>query len=391
MGKRRSRIGFLTHGIWDSFGRELWKGAVCAAREADVDIIFFVCSNTNTRRDTFQAGANMVFDLADSGNCDGFVVSASSLSHFVSEEKLTAFYARYGAWPLVTISPVKDDVPAVSIDNYAGIYTMAEHLIKAHGRRRLLFLPGPLNNNEVQERQRAFRDALRDHDLPYGPEYIAPPGDWTYQTGRKNIAAVIEAGKIEFDAVIAANDGMAVGVVEELTARGVCVPVQVSVAGFNDSAEALFVEPPITSVRQPVFEVGRCATRLAAAKIRGEAIPLRTVLPVGLVTRKSCGCLMRGVSAITRPIKKTKQGTLRERIAAERRSLAARLRKLLSSRYGLTEPGWTSRLIDALLREGEGKASGAFLASWSAGARKYLYSGGLIVNRIRPDNCSLRN
>ena len=379
MADRRPRIGFLTHGIWDSFGRDLWKGAEQAAREADVDLSVFICSNTYSQRDASLIGSNMVFDLADAENSDGFVVSASSLSHYVTQEKIEALYDRCSSLPMVSIAFSRPDIPSVVIDNYSGVYQLVSHLLEEHGRRRPVFVPGPWKNVEVQERYRGFSEAMRDHGLQVTAENVAEECDWTFSAARKSITAVIKAGRIEFDAVVAASDGMALGVIQELQAREITVPRRVSVVGFNDTAEAQFIEPPVTSVHQPVVELARRATALVAGGIRGAPIPPATVLPVTVIRRRSCGCLSHEHEPGVETSRTASGGSLRERVKGVRRGLAARLRETLDSGVTPADPGWTTRLINALLKDLTAGDGDSFQEEWRRFCVGFAGEGGSAV------------
>ena len=98
-----------------------------------------------------------------------------------------------------------------------------------------------------------------------------------------------------FDAVVAASDAMALGAIDALRARGVRVPEEVAVVGFDDIEAARFATPPLTTVRQPLHEQGRRAVELLLALLRGEPVPEQITLHTELVTRRSCRCAWQGV------------------------------------------------------------------------------------------------
>ena len=141
--------------------------------------------------------------------------------------------------------------PAIHLDNAAGISAVVEHLFLL-GRRRLVHIAGPPSNIDAQERAAAFRTALARHGLD--GEIVQ--GDFELQSGEAAIATLI-ANAIEFDAIVAANDNMAIGAMEALRASGRRIPDDVAVAGFDDIPLARHLG--ITTVRVRIAELGERA------------------------------------------------------------------------------------------------------------------------------------
>ena len=141
--------------------------------------------------------------------------------------------------------------PAIHLDNAAGILALVEHLVSL-GRRRLIHIAGPKMNIDAQERAAAFLSAVAEHDI----EGEIVQGDFEMQSGEAAIAALISKGS-DFDAIVAANDNMAIGAIEALRAAGRRIPDDVAVAGFDDIPLARHLE--ITTVRVRIAELGERA------------------------------------------------------------------------------------------------------------------------------------
>jgi diguanylate cyclase (GGDEF)-like protein len=120
-------------------------------------------------------------------------------------------------------------------------------------------------------------------------EDLVAIGDFHQPSGARAAELLLQRGA-RFDALVAASDYMALGAVEALVARGVRVPEDVAVIGFDDVDEARYAFPPLSTVRQPLREQGRRATEILLAQIAGEPVPEREVLHTELVTRRSCRC-----------------------------------------------------------------------------------------------------
>lgn len=166
-----------------------------------------------------------------------------------------------------------------SVDQYGGALAAMEHLIGL-GHRRIAHLAGPLEWIDARERERAWRDALTAAELPIVEPVV---GDWTSDFGYGFGASMDVDGAT---AVFAANDQMALGVIHGLHDRGIRVPEDVSVVGFDDLPDARHFLPPLTTVRQDFHALGMASLTLLVAALGG-AEPGPQVIPAELVVRGS--------------------------------------------------------------------------------------------------------
>jgi LacI family transcriptional regulator len=144
----------------------------------------------------------------------------------------------------------------ILIDNYGGARTATSHLV-ALGRRRIGHLSGPLGWHEARDRQQGWRDALRDAGLELGPQQA---GDWTAESGALAIDD-LRAADPAMDAVFVANDQMALGAMHRMLSQGVRIPDDIAVVGFDGMEEGAYFSPALTTVRQPLGELGQLAVR----------------------------------------------------------------------------------------------------------------------------------
>jgi DNA-binding LacI/PurR family transcriptional regulator len=173
----------------------------------------------------------------------------------------------------------------VDADNRGGARQAVDHLAR-RGRRRIATIAGPQDMGVGQDRLDGYRDGLRAAGLA-GDGDLVEVGDFTEEGGAAAMARLLARPGRPVDAVFAASDLMAAGALRALRAAGRRVPDDVAVVGFEDSAVARYTQPPLTTVRQPIEEMGRQATRLLLAKVAGEAAGMHLVLDVELVVRAS--------------------------------------------------------------------------------------------------------
>jgi len=191
--------------------------------------------------------------------------------------------------PFVIVDPVGDlgpDVPSVGATNWAGARGATEYLLSL-GHRRIGFIGGPPEHICTVERLSGYRSALEAADLPLDNELVRP-GNFLEEMGYKHTIELMELAQPP-TAIFAGNDSQALGAYAALRQLGKRVPEDVSVVGFDDTLVAPLVTPPLTTVRQPLADMGRFAVRNLLRLIEGRPISsLRVQLATNLVIRGSC-------------------------------------------------------------------------------------------------------
>jgi LacI family transcriptional regulator len=190
--------------------------------------------------------------------------------------------------PVVTVDPVGDparEVPAVGAANWDGGLTATEHLIGL-GHRRIAMLAGPADVMCSRARVDGYRSAMRDADLPVLDGYVSH-GDFMAGSGKDLTEALLDLPEPP-TAIFAGSDQMARGAYEVLYKRGLSVPDDVSVVGFDDLPEAEWATPPLTTVRQPLRDMAQMATRMLFDLISGnQPETTRVELATRLILRDS--------------------------------------------------------------------------------------------------------
>ena len=216
---------------------------------------------------------------------DGLIVSLCSYKHNIETYRRLAnegvaivFYDR--------IPHGMDDMPQVMVDDNNDSYFMAEHLIRL-GRRRIAYLYGPDDVYNAVERGRGYREAMEKFQI-YDPRLIVKTG-MTFADGAAAVDSLVRQG-IEFDAVYAFTDTLAIGAMNRLREKGRCIPEDVAVAGFSGTELSTIVFPQLTTVEPPLTEMGQRAAELVLEKVRNpEAENRKIVLRTEMKCRASTG------------------------------------------------------------------------------------------------------
>jgi DNA-binding LacI/PurR family transcriptional regulator len=232
-------------------------------------------------------------DLPDRGRLERYVVGGHVdgvlLASLHADDPLPATLERAGVPAVLVGRPAGRGGPGASYvdaDNRGGARMAVDHLA-ALGRRRIAIITGGLDMGVGVDRLDGYRDGLAAAGLDGGGGELEEAGDFTEEGGAAAMTRLLARPGRPVDAVFAASDLMAAGALRALRAAGRRVPDDVAVVGFEDSAVARYAQPPLTTVRQPIEEMGRQATRLLLAKVAGQAGGMHLVLDVELVVRAS--------------------------------------------------------------------------------------------------------
>ncbi|HEV7628013.1 MAG TPA: LacI family DNA-binding transcriptional regulator [Streptomyces sp.] len=232
---------------------------------------------------------SLVADVA--GRVDGFAV----LARTVPTEELEVISRRL---PVVMLAGPREDAPLdhldhVEVANFDGELALTRHLIADHGLGRLAFVGSAEDSPDGEARFRGFQAAHLEAGLPV-PERPDLRFGLTQAEGQRAIAALLDGGGELPGAVAFANDQTAVGALTELSRRGVRVPEDIAVVGFDGIPLGRLVTPALTTVRQPMRRLGEEAVELLVARLEDrQREPESRVLPVSVIRRASCGCPAR--------------------------------------------------------------------------------------------------
>jgi phosphoserine phosphatase RsbU/P len=330
-------------------------GVADSARHRDVNLAVFVggiLGGDLTR--------NFLFDLCRPETVDGAVLLGGTLGNALGPDAVDALCARLAPMPLATLTLGPPHVPRLMLNQELGMREVITHLIDVHGHRRLAFLRGPALNEDAERRYAIYRAVLAERGIPLDPALVCQ-GTFRIPSGVAAVEELVDQRRAPFDAVIAANDYMALGVLEGLEERGLSVPADVAVVGFDDVEEARFSSPPLTTVRQPLYQQGEAALDRVLAQMEGRAVELESSAATELVIRRSCGCqtdLARGARALS-----AGGVAFDPRLAEADDELRQQLARAVHGADTALPTGWETQLVDAFEAELRGAGAGLFSAA----------------------------
>lgn len=199
---------------------------------------------------------------------DGIIMSVPAIGQAV--DRIKAVLHDHHEPVVFVKAGVSDRYSSVLVDNVAAVEEVVDHLVSI-GRSRIGHISGPANWHEAHDRRDGWERGLDRHHLEADPG-LCEEGDWSAPSGAAAMSALLDRIP-DLDAVIAANDRMALGAMHTLRGRRLRIPEDVAVTGFDDIDEAAWFAPPLTSVGQPLAEMGRQAVRRLWSEFDGSATP----------------------------------------------------------------------------------------------------------------------
>ena len=268
-GRRHHTLGLVLPELGGPYYAELLAGFETRAAELRQGVMLVIAGRRGDSIDALHSLATRVDGIAFLGNGEG-------VDRVVSSTKQVVLIA----------GDARPDVEVISTENVDGARRLTAHLL-GHGRTDLLFVGDPGAAHDVRERYEGFVLAHLDEDRQPAAPVLAPFRESDGQV----VAERLIAGDLRADALVCGNDELALAIMASLVGAGVDVPGDTAVVGWDDVMTARYVRPGLTTVRQPVREVGALAADRLFQLVSGAGeVPRRHVLPTEVVIRGSCGC-----------------------------------------------------------------------------------------------------
>jgi len=280
LASRKTRvIGLLLNNLHNDFFVPLLNGVEAVVRQKEYNLIIATYHGNSRNAMPPPIGPH---------NTDGMLVFSDGLF----DEDLANLNA--SGFPMVLVhrtSPNSLNIPSVTVENIEITHKLIEHLIQVHGKHRILFMRGPVHQEDSFRREVGYKSALAANGIPFD-EHLVLNGDFEREIAYHVLNDFLGNGKrVGFDAVFTGDDDAAIGVLRALHNHGYKIPEEIAVVGFDDLGFASFLNPPLTTVRAPTESVGRIATEKLFGLLENSSSNEAIVLPTEIIFRRSCGCL----------------------------------------------------------------------------------------------------
>ncbi len=280
-GGKTNSVGVLVPDLGTGYIGEIIRGIDAELSLSNYDLILYTTHRTASKE------ANFVANLA-TGMVDGLLlVLPRNPADFISNLTQNNF-----PFVLIDHQGTGKECPAVGATNWQGGFTATEYLIQL-GHQRIGFITGWMDLGCALDRLEGYHAALRTYHIPEKPDLIYK-GNFFQQDGFEGASALLDLYEPP-TAIFASNDVMAMGAMDAIRSRGLRVPEDVSVIGFDDIPQASLIHPTLTTINQPLEKMGRVATQMLLDLLNNpEKKTGRIELPTQLVVRNSCRPLREG-------------------------------------------------------------------------------------------------
>lgn len=286
--KKRKHIAVIIFDIHEHYQANMLKGVLEQSFFMDTDVSVFSMIQ-NTDNDTaFQRGEENIFEIINYELFDGVIYVPGIICNQNLKTRLDKALINCGR-PVICMDNESDIFPSVLAADAKAFERLVDHFIDLHNYKRIFCLTGPKGLIQSEERLKGYVQSLKKHGLKINKEYIRYGDFW--ENAAVNLAHEIIDGKIERpEAVVCANDWMAINLCNTLTDNGINVPEDIAISGYDFMQEALDNVPSIASYAAPNHNLGARTFQKLWKIITGEDCDLCTTDMGYVITGQSCGC-----------------------------------------------------------------------------------------------------
>ncbi|MCR5700826.1 MAG: EAL domain-containing protein [Lachnospiraceae bacterium] len=293
----RKRIAVLV-GQADEYNQSRFiTGLIGRAYEYDMNVCVFSMYRKYQDVENRERGESNIFKLFNPDKFDGVVFMKDTIQTVgVADEVEKRLHEEYTG-PVIVIEKESEYFKSVYTDGYSSVKEIVAHLIEVHGFKKLAFLSGKEWHRHSKQRLAAFKDALVEHGIEPDDNLIVH-GDFWYNSGEKCADHLMELEEGLPQAVVCANDAMAIGLCKAFEERGINVPDDIAVVSYDSTEEGQTSPKTITSAIAPTAELGVYAVDYIKSKIDGTEEPEFKIIPQMLIG-ESCGCHETNMPSLT--------------------------------------------------------------------------------------------
>lgn len=301
--KHIRNIAVIVAGIDEEYQNSIIEGIIDCAKIYHANVSCFASFSGVIASSRYDIGEYNIYELVNMQKFDALILMTNTISDPEQKAKIIE-KAKASGLPTVVLDGEDDpDFYHVRIHNHKAMREIVQHVIQKHHAKQVCYVAGPQANPEARERYRAFCEVMEENHLEVGENQVYF-GDFRAVDGKKAIETFISAGMAVPDAIICANDAMALAVVAELEKYDYSVPDDIIVTGFDNTYNARHYCPSLTTVSRPLNAAGYKACEMLMHILNGEQIEKKQYLEADPVYAESCGCC-RDIAKNIRQYKKS--------------------------------------------------------------------------------------
>lgn len=284
----RKTIGVFVSQVNGEFQEHLSRGISIRAQELDYNVAFFT-NFGGYDENQYDLGERKIADLPNYKELDGIILAPDTMAVDGLEQRIRDHISISANCPVVSVRRKIDEYYNVLIDDDTVLEEIIKHFIEDHGFTKLNFLAGPKGFPDSEKRLDSYKRVLSEYNIPIEEERIFY-GDFWKIKGIEAVDVWLSGPLSMPQAIICANDYMAITVAGELENRGIAVPDVVAISGCDDTGDAAEYNPSITTANMPIIEMGMEAVDKIDRINRGLTEKQNSYMKTKTKIRESCGC-----------------------------------------------------------------------------------------------------
>lgn len=287
-GFLKKKIAVLGNAWSTEYIRIVINGIRRGISDYHADAFFFVNYSLQNDTEENSNGEANILTLSEISEYDGYILLSNTF-HLQEEYEYLRERFSDGKKPVISLEYNIPGIPFYGSDNYSGMKELCEHIIDEHGVKNVVFISGPVDNAESNIRLSALKDALQERGMELPAENLLV-GNWNVADAERILPSWLKSHKELPDAVVCANDMMAMGACNVLKTAGIKVPEQVIVTGFDHLSTAEAFSPSIATVGRDWDDLGYQAVAYLFDKMEGKAVETEHYVNTYAIFNESCGC-----------------------------------------------------------------------------------------------------
>lgn len=276
--RKTDLIGLFVHSINGPFYDKLIKGIQDVVNLKEYELIIFCDSGQ-------KPGTS--YNFLSERRVDGAII----ISPNITDEQVLNLANKKLPMVVLDRKITANNLCSVLVDNRKGTQDAVKHLINL-GNKKIGFISGPENSFDNNERLKGYIDTLKSNSIELVDKYILK-GKFTEESGYEVVKKYLSENKDIPTAFFSSNDEMAVGAIKAFQENGIRVPEDVAIVGFDDILIASYIQPKLTTVRRPMYELGSFSAHMLISMLAGKPMNSSLVLSTELVVRESCGSILK--------------------------------------------------------------------------------------------------
>lgn len=288
----RKTIGVLLERAGSEFQNKLCQGIITKAEKLGYNVAIFSAYGNYGRNERYFVGDQTLWELPPYEELDGVIMALDTIVNQEGRERIIGLVKERCQCPVVSVREIVEGANNLLVDNKTCMDGIIRHFIEEHGMKRLCFMTGPKSHWDARERLENFFTIMKEYNLPVS-EHQYLWGDYWKGMGKEACDWFLRAEERP-EAIICANDYMAMAVASELNGRGFRIPEDICVSGYDGLKATISFTPSMTTVAVPFFEMGRRAVEIIDEKQDCPRNVEDYYFDAVIKTRETCGCMTTG-------------------------------------------------------------------------------------------------